>query len=263
MSKIIKTEFWKLKRYSIIWAGVALMFLCVLLTLYTSIAQIGIAWDFPFLVEQVMQINVIYIFPMSIALLFGYLANREVKDDTLKNLLTVPISMGKIMAGKAIVCAFLSFVLGLVEGVFTLLASLIVGFGGLSALLALNCLFGMAALNFLLFCAVAPLVLLVGRFFSEPLVGVITAFLYGYGGFFAFGSPLLSSIYPVTACLGVIGYRSADLSAENAWNRPLCVASVVIMAVLALVLAYTTTAKKDAAPKKPKKSAKQVPKKGW
>ena len=39
--QIAKTEYWKLKRYSILWAGVALMLLSVLLTLFTSTANDG------------------------------------------------------------------------------------------------------------------------------------------------------------------------------------------------------------------------------
>ena len=35
MVRIVKTEFYKLKRYHILWAGVALMLLSVLLTLFT------------------------------------------------------------------------------------------------------------------------------------------------------------------------------------------------------------------------------------
>ena len=34
MACIVKTEFYKLKRYHILWAGVALMLLSVLLTLF-------------------------------------------------------------------------------------------------------------------------------------------------------------------------------------------------------------------------------------
>ena len=39
MVRIVKTEFYKLKRYHILWAGVALMLLSVLLTLFTSMAN--------------------------------------------------------------------------------------------------------------------------------------------------------------------------------------------------------------------------------
>ena len=45
MVRIVKTEFYKLKRYHILWAGVALMLLSVLLTLFTSMANDGSVWD--------------------------------------------------------------------------------------------------------------------------------------------------------------------------------------------------------------------------
>ena len=45
MIRIVKTEFYKLKRYHILWAGVALMLLSVLLTLFTSMANDGSVWD--------------------------------------------------------------------------------------------------------------------------------------------------------------------------------------------------------------------------
>ena len=43
MVRIVKTEFYKLKRYHILWAGVALMLLSVLLTLFTSIVSTAIS----------------------------------------------------------------------------------------------------------------------------------------------------------------------------------------------------------------------------
>lgn len=51
MVRIIKTEFYKLKRYHILWAGVALMLLSVLLTLFTSMANDGSVWDFAYLIR--------------------------------------------------------------------------------------------------------------------------------------------------------------------------------------------------------------------
>ena len=54
MVRIVKTEFYKLKRYHILWAGVALMLLSVLLTLFPSMANDGSVWDFAYLTEQVV-----------------------------------------------------------------------------------------------------------------------------------------------------------------------------------------------------------------
>ena len=92
MVRIVKTEFYKLKRYHILWAGVALMLLSVLLTLFTSMANDGSVWDFTYLTEQVIKNNMSMIFPMCISLIAGYMISREQTDDTLKNILTVPIS---------------------------------------------------------------------------------------------------------------------------------------------------------------------------
>ena len=93
MVRIIKTEFYKLKRYHILWAGVALMLLSVLLTLFTSMANDGSVWDFEYLTEQVIKNNMSMIFPMCISLIAGYMISREQTDDTLKNILTVPVSL--------------------------------------------------------------------------------------------------------------------------------------------------------------------------
>ena len=107
MVRIIKTEFYKLKRYHILWAGVALMLLSVLLTLFTSMANDGSVWDFAYLTEQVIKNNMSMIFPMCISLIAGYMISREQTDDTLKNILTVPVSFKRLLTGKLIVCGVL------------------------------------------------------------------------------------------------------------------------------------------------------------
>ena len=130
MRTIVKTELLKLKRYHIIWAGIALMLLSVLLTLFTSMANDGSVWDFRYLIEQVIKNNMSMIFPMCIALIAGYIISREEKDDVLKNIITIPISFKKLLVGKLIVCAMLSILFGLICTIFTLIAECIVGFPG-------------------------------------------------------------------------------------------------------------------------------------
>ena len=48
MVRLIKTEFIKMKRYHILWAGVALMLLTVVLTLFTTLAEDGTVWTYRF-----------------------------------------------------------------------------------------------------------------------------------------------------------------------------------------------------------------------
>lgn len=259
MIRIIKTEFYKLKRYHILWAGVALMLLSVLLTLFTSMANDGSVWDFAYLTEQVIKNNMSMIFPMCISLIAGYMISREQTDDTLKNILTVPVSFKRLLTGKLIVCGVLSIVFGLICSLFTVIAELIVGFPGFHFSLILQAVLQITAVNFFLYLAVLPIIIITSRKSSSFLIGVIVAFVYGYGGMFAAGNMTLANIYPITASLGMIHYRSYDAAVR--WNTVTCMVSLVIAVAISAVLILCM---KEKEPKQVKKKAKKAaPKKGW
>ena len=259
MVRIIKTEFYKLKRYHILWAGVALMLLSVLLTLFTSMANDGSVWDFAYLTEQVIKNNMSMIFPMCISLIAGYMISREQTDDTLKNILTVPVSFKRLLTGKLIVCGVLSIVFGLICSLFTIIAELIVGFPGFHFSLILQAVLQITAVNFFLYLAVLPIIIITSRKSSSFLIGVIVAFVYGYGGMFAAGNMTLANIYPITASLGMIHYRSYDAAVR--WNTVTCMVSLVIVVAISAGLILCMKQKE---PKQVKKKAKKVaPKKGW
>ena len=256
---IMKTELWKLKRYHMIWAGVLLMLLSVLLTVFSTTALDGTVWTFPFFAEQVIKNNVTTIFPMCIALITGYIINRERADDTLKNILTVPVSFPALIFGKLAVCGFLSLFLGLVSTVFTVAASFLLDFPGggfpavaqAAAQITLNCLF--------LYIAVLPVIAIAARVPNGPLVGAVTAFVYGYGGMFAAGNMTLANLYPVTASMGLVGYRSYNEAVH--WNPLLCMFS--LLAALAVSTVFAATTKKGITAKAMKKPMRTAMKKGW
>ena len=259
MVRIIKTEFYKLKRYHILWAGVALMLLSVLLTLFTSMANDGSVWDFEYLTEQVIKNNMSMIFPMCISLIAGYMISREQTDDTLKNILTVPVSFKRLLTGKLIVCGVLSIVFGLICSLFTIIAELIVGFPGFHFSLILQAVLQITAVNFFLYLAVLPIIIITSRKSGSFLIGVIVAFVYGYGGMFAAGNMTLANIYPITASLGMIHYRSYDAAVR--WNTVTCTVSLAIIVAISAVLILCM---KEKEPKQVKKKAKKAaPKKGW
>lgn len=259
MLRMIKTEIWKLKRYYIIWAGVLLMLLSVLLTIFSTTAMDGTVWTFLFFAEQVIKNNVTMIFPMCIALIGGYIITREEHDDTLKSILTVPISYCSLLWGKLMVCALLSLWLGVVSAVFTVIANFLIGFPGLSAesvlqisiQIILNCLF--------LYIAVMPIIAIAARIPNGPMIGAIVAFVYGYIAMFVAGNATLSDFYPVTASLGLIQYRSYDPVVH--WNRLICSFSMLAALLLAAVVVFTT--KESTSVKAAKKPKKVITKKGW
>ena len=256
MATIIKTEFMKLKRYFIVWIGVSLMLLTVLLTLFTTMADDGMVWDYQFLFEQVVKHFVTMIFPMCITLISGYMISREYTDDTLKNIETLPISFRKLLAGKLIVSAILSLFLGIVCFAFTVVANFIMGYDGFALIPALTGLVQMALLGLFLYLTMLPIIVLTSRHKGSFLVGVIVAFVYGFIGMFANGT--LQSIYPVSAALGLINYRAG---AEGVmWNKGLCFISILIMCAIGIALMFV---KQKPEKREAKKTQHTAPKKGW
>ena len=259
MLVLMKTELWKLKRYHMIWAGVLLMLLSVLLTVFSTTALDGTVWTLPFFAEQVMKNNITTIFPMCIALITGYIINREGTDDTLKSILTVPVSFPALLLGKLAVCGLLSLFLGLVSTLFTVAASFLLGFPGgtlpailqAAAQITLNCLF--------LYLAVLPVIAIAARLPNGHLIGAVVAFVYGYGGMFAAGNMTLANLYPVTASMGLVGYRSYDPAVH--WNPILCIFSLLAALLIAAVFVATTQKSADAKTTKGPKTA--ITKKGW
>ena len=256
---MIKTEAWKLKRYHMIWAGVLLMLLAVLLTVFTTTALDGTVWTFSHFVEQVMKENITTIFPMCIALITGYIINREGTDDTLKSILTIPVSFPAMLFCKLVVCGLLSMFLGLASTVFTVTASFLLGFPGgtLPAILqaglqiTLSCLY--------LYIAVLPIIAIAARIPNGHLIGAVVAFVYGYGGMFAAGNMNLANWYPVTASMGLVGYRSYDEAVH--WNPFICMFSLLVALLVSAV--FVVTAKKSVVPKTAKKPKQVITKKGW
>ena len=256
---MVKTELWKCKRYHMIWAGVLLMMLSVLLTVFTTTAINDTEWTFSFFAEQVIKNNVTTIFPMCIALLAGYMIAREDNDDTLKNILTVPVSYRRLLLGKLTACAFLAVFLGVMSAVFTVAANLLLGFPGLDMQAAVrtfvqiivNCLF--------LYLAVTPVIAACARMQNGHMIGAVIAFVYGYGGMFAAGNQTIAALYPVTASLGMIRYRSYDPAVH--WNGFFCFFSLAAAFLVSVVLVCTM---RGGAPvKAAKKEKKAIVKKGW
>lgn len=258
MAGVIKTEFKKLKRYFIVWIGIALMLLTVLLTMFTSMADDGMVWNFQVLSEQVIKNFTTLTFPMCITLITGYMISRETTDDTLKNIVTVPVSYSKLLFGKIIVSSILSLFLGMVCFVFTVATNLIMGYSGLTLQAAFIGLGQMGFLALFLFFSVMPIIVVINKLRGNFLIGVVLAFVYGFIGMFT-GNGLLSSLYPVSAALGMIHYRSYEAGVY--WNIPLCALSIFAMFAIGIIIIFSGSRSNVHEPNT--KEKRVVQKKGW
>ena len=111
MGNIISTELLKIKRYSVVKAGLVMMSLSVLMSCFYSIASTNKVWDFQYFIQQVIISNCTLFFPIIITLVAVYIISRETTDDTLKSILTVPISYKKLLIAKFWLLLFLTIVL--------------------------------------------------------------------------------------------------------------------------------------------------------
>lgn len=259
MPRLIRAELMKMKRFHAVASATLMMLLSVLVTLFSATALDGTVWTYAFLVEQVIKNNALGVFPMCVTLIAGYAVARERTDGTLKNLLTVPVSYPALLCGKLAACAALSLWLGAASAAFTAAAELLTGYPGFTAAAFMRSLADIAANAFFLYLATVPVIAAAARFSGGPLIGVIAAFAYGYGGLFAAGNMALANVYPITASLGMIAYRAYDPAVH--WNTLACAASLTVCVALAALLVATAKAEEPsrAAPKASRAPAK----KGW
>ena len=170
-----------------------------------------------------------------------------------KTAFSIPADTAKAIA------SLLSLFFGLISATFTVIANLVMGFPGISVTsvwqtfiqIVLNCLF--------LYFAVMPVIVFAARIPNGHMLGTIIAFVYGYGGMFASGNATLANIYPVTASLGLISYRSYDPAVH--WNVLICLFSMISVLMITAVLVFT--AKGNVPVKAAKKHKTTTIKKGW
>ena len=198
MGKIIKTEFLKLKRYSVIKAGIIMTVLSPLLSLFYSTANGGQTWTFDYFMQQVMISNCTLFFPIIIALIAGYIITREYTDDTMKNISTIPISYKQLLSGKLLVLLLLTICFSFIGCVLALVINVIAGFPGVHFGNLLNMFIRVTGANLGIYISVLPIILLFCCSVNNFLGGVALAFVYGYFGTF---EGTLLNYYPIKASM--------------------------------------------------------------
>ena len=246
MVSIIKSEFSKMKRYSVIWIGVATMFTVVLLARFMATASDGATHTLMNFSSSVIWNNLVLIYPATIALIAGYIIDRERTDDTLKNILTIPVSFRKMLIGKLIAVGCMAAALSVIEFLFTLIVFFASGFPGFSIGGMIQVLFQMIGINMISYIAVMPVIA-----FTAQRSGSF-AFFYGFVGMMASGHGL-RDLYPITAGLTVIGYQ--DGSSDPTGNILLSVASILFILAVTFIIVFTAKNREVTTAKKKKKNS--------
>ena len=105
---VVLAELGKLRRYGMVKAGCLVTILAALYGFAPALARDGVQKTFPLVMNNLLESNCIYFFPAMIVLIGGCMARREYTDDTLKNILTVPLSLRRLLLGKLAVLFFMT-----------------------------------------------------------------------------------------------------------------------------------------------------------
>ena len=137
MWSILKGEWRKLRRCQILLVGIVALALCPVVQYGTQLIinpeMRDQNFDFVKLFANVIWGNTQIFLPISLVMIGGWLIDRENTNDTMKNLLTVPVSYSKLLGGKLIVTIFLSILFGIYSVAITVLTGSLAGLDGLSA----------------------------------------------------------------------------------------------------------------------------------
>ena len=213
-------------------------------------------YDFSALFENVVWGNTQIFLPISLVMIGGWLIDRESTHDTLKNIMTIPVSMPKMLGAKLLLVGMLAVLLGIYSVGVTLITGLTVGLSGLTEEVFFHggTQIVLAALTTYLVCM--PLILIFGQIRGAYLGGSILAFFLGYSMLF-FKSGILASIYPFSAALILVGFDMSEYAGTTTSSTPLlAVIGVGIMVLWAVLLLLMSSNKKEM------KSRKQANSKG-
>lgn len=240
MINIIVTEFLKLKRYSILWVGIVAVLFSALLAAFQQSSSNEII-KYESCVNSVIWNNFSMAFPFMIVLIGGYIINREYVDHTLKNILAVPISFRRLLAGKVITVGLMAALYGFFSFLCTLVLGVIFCHGDISLILVMKSFVQLVGMGLCCYLAVLPIIIFFSRKQNGFLAGTGLAFVYGFCGIFIAGRAL-TDYYPITAGLGIIKFTG---DGTLVFNASVEISVLLLMAAISIVMLLCTKDSED------------------
>ena len=196
--------------------------------------------------------------PISLVMIGGWLIDRENTHDTMKNLITVPVSYPKLLGGKLAVTGLLSLLFGCYSVAVTVLTGVLAGLPGLTPGVILQQGGQVVAAALTTFLVCMPMILIFGQMRGADLGGSILTFFLGYCILF-FKSGFLLSAYPFSAALVLAGFDMQEYNgATEAPSIPLALLGMAAVIVLtAVILTFSRPSSKAGSTKKKKSGGRR------
>lgn len=236
---IIRAEFRKLKRLHILLIGMIGMTFPAILSIFTQKVAIPEKqvenFDFTTLFNHTIWNSATMFMPVIFTLIGGYIINREYKDDTLKNIFTIPISFHQLIWGKLIAMGIISILFGFYSYAVTLIVGFITGLTGPEPTVLLRGMEQMTVISLCTYISVLPIIVFTSRKRDAFMGGVVVSFLFGYSSMFI-KNATLRSMYPILSGLTIIRFDTKLYM--NTSESGSFVISLFTMAVLLLLTSW-------------------------
>lgn len=258
MLRIIKTEFLKLKRFHILLIGLIGMTLPAILSAFTQAVATPETttgnFDYSALFSSTIWNSATIFMPVIFTLIGGYLINREYTDNTLKNILPVPVSFQRLLFGKLMAMGILSVLFGFYSYAVTLVVGLLSGVSGLNTAVPFTGLLQMLGTAAFTYIAILPIIAFTSRKPGIFMGGVIVSFLFGYSAMFI-KNVTMRSLYPILSGLTVMGFDTGTfMNTSEPGNLALSVLSLTVMLLLTIVIVVLTNSPQTASKRKKHKA---------
>lgn len=215
MNLLIKAELKKLKRLKITYVGYISILLSAIITYIQAFTMRDGTITFLNFTDMYLYNNAVLFFPFMLALLGGYIIDREYVLDTRKNLLVIPIEWCHMVKVKI-------FVLMLLTVYFSLIAALVSGIFGLllkcpdfTCFLFLKKGTSFMVLGICVCVGILPIILWLSRKKGKYVWGSIASALLGITGVFVVNGKLVNW-HPITYCFFIISDRHTSFTKGGA-----------------------------------------------
>ncbi len=255
---LIRAEWLKMRRCQILLVGIVALALCPVVQYGTQLIMApeyrDANYDFTHLFANVVWGNSQMFLPISLVMIGGWFIDREMAGDILKNIVTVPVSMPKLLGAKLLVTGLLSLVFGIYSVCVTLLTGSVAGLPGLTPELLFSGSTQIIKAAFTTYLVCMPMILVFGQFRGAYLGGSIFTFFLGYSMLFFKGGVLLSA-YPFSSALILAGFDMSKYNgATSSPNILLAMAGIMSVIVFTIFLLTISGRHSDLKPHQPKKS---------
>lgn len=260
MWNLMRAEWLKIQRCQILLVGIVALTLCPVIQ-YGSHLMMAPEYrepnyDFLYLFSNVIWGNSQIFLPISLVMIGGWFIDRESANDTLKNIVSIPISMPKLLGAKLLITGLLSLVFGLYSVCITLLTGSIFGLEGLTPMLAFTLSTQVVAASLITYLVCMPMILIFGQIRGAYLGGSIVTFFLGYSILF-FKGGVLSSAYPFSAALILAGFDMRKYNgATSSPNLLLAAAGIASVLLLTLLLLTASGRHREMKPHPPVRKGK-------